>query len=97
VEAQTSILKLLTKAEKVRKLQHLLPIFSSHKLLISHSHDNKNVLLMNPVFDVDDEYIPKNSSLVVRRMPAKSAATSLIAKLKGNARGGPTAATLVTF
>jgi hypothetical protein len=52
---------------------------------------------MNPVFDVDDEYIPKNSSLVVRRMPAKSAATSLIAKLKGNARGGPTAATLVTF
>ena len=43
------------------------------------------------VYDVDDEYIPKNSSLVVRRMPTKSAATSLIARLKGNFRGGSVA------
>jgi hypothetical protein len=49
------------------------------------------------VYDDDNEHIPKNSSLVVRRMPAKSAATSLIARLKGNIRGGTTAATLVYY
>ena len=36
----------------------------------------------------DDEYIPKNTSLVVKRVPAKTAANSLIARLRGGLTGG---------
>ena len=40
-----------------------------------------------PEYQDDDEYIPKNTSLVVKRVPAKTAATSLIARLRGSANG----------
>jgi hypothetical protein len=41
------------------------------------------------VYENDDEYVPKNSSVVVRRMPAKNAATSLISRLKSSKPGQP--------
>jgi DWNN domain len=39
------------------------------------------------VYGDDDEVVPKNSSVVVKRVPAKSSASSLMARINGMAAG----------
>ena len=53
--------------------------------MILFSFHSPHYFVTSSEYQDDDEYIPKNTSLVVKRVPAKTAATSLIARL----RGGP--------
>ncbi len=54
---------------------------------------NKNDLKIAE-FIGDDEIVPKNSLVVVKRMPVKDKSQSLVFRLRGNVRNGVSGATV---
>lgn len=69
------------------QLLYLCDLFFYKSLIISilTLHVFWIALLTHTAYVEDDEVVPKNASLVVKRIPAKNSSTSLIARL--NIRG----------